>query len=53
MVARTPDFLDLAGSVPVPESKRGASWDEVVGEHATRSAHPSGGERILDTNILI
>ena len=30
VVARTPEFLDLAGSVPVPESKRGASWDEVV-----------------------
>lgn len=29
VLTRTEDFLDLAGSVRVPESKRGASWDEV------------------------
>ena len=26
---RIPDFLELAGSVPVPPSKRGAPWKEV------------------------
>lgn len=35
-LARTPDFLSLAGTVSVPESKRDASWDEVTGE--TRQA---------------
>jgi AbrB family looped-hinge helix DNA binding protein len=28
-LARTPDFLSLAGSIPVPEDRRGAAWDEV------------------------
>jgi antitoxin PrlF len=29
VLARTSDLLELAGSVPVPAAKRGASWDEV------------------------
>jgi bifunctional DNA-binding transcriptional regulator/antitoxin component of YhaV-PrlF toxin-antitoxin module len=29
-VAKTPDLLDLAGSVAVPASKRGTPWDEVL-----------------------
>ncbi|MSO42172.1 MAG: AbrB/MazE/SpoVT family DNA-binding domain-containing protein [Solirubrobacterales bacterium] len=32
VVAKTPDFLDLAGSVPVPAGKRGTPWDEIIGE---------------------
>lgn len=30
VVAKTADFLDLAGSVPVPAGKRGTPWDEVL-----------------------
>ena len=30
VVARTPDFLDLAGTITVPAAKRNASWDEVL-----------------------
>lgn len=30
LVAKTPDFLTLAGSVPVPAAKRGTAWDEVL-----------------------
>lgn len=30
ILTRTPDFLELEGSVPVPEAKRGSSWDEVL-----------------------
>jgi antitoxin PrlF len=30
VVAKTPDFLELGGSVPVPAGKRGTPWDEVV-----------------------
>jgi AbrB family looped-hinge helix DNA binding protein len=30
VVAKTADFLDLAGSVPVPAGLRGTSWDEVI-----------------------
>jgi len=29
ILARTPNLLDLAGSVPVPAEVRGLSWDEV------------------------
>jgi AbrB family looped-hinge helix DNA binding protein len=30
VLARTPDFLDLAGSVKVPAAKRNVAWDEVI-----------------------
>ena len=30
VLARTPDFLDLAGSVKVPAAKRTVAWDEVI-----------------------
>jgi len=36
VVAKTPDFLHLAGSVPVPAGKRGTPWDEVLRQ--TRAA---------------
>lgn len=28
--ARTPDFLDLAGTVKVPAAKRNVAWDDVI-----------------------
>lgn len=30
VLARTPDFLALAGSVRVPAAKRNAVWDDVI-----------------------
>ena len=30
VVAKTPDFLDLAASVTVPAGKRGTPWDQVL-----------------------
>jgi antitoxin PrlF len=30
ILARTADFLELAGTIPVPPSKRNTSWDEIV-----------------------
>ena len=36
IIARTPDLLELAGSVSVPASKRGTPWDQVLRE--TREA---------------
>jgi len=30
VLARTPDFLDLAGSIRVPAAKRNVAWDEVL-----------------------
>lgn len=30
IVAKTPDFLGMAGTVVVPEAKRGTPWDEVL-----------------------
>ena len=35
VLARTPDVLELAGSVAVPASKRNVAWDDVI--RATRS----------------
>ena len=34
--ARTPDFLDLAGTIRVPAAKRNVTWDEVI--RRTRAA---------------
>ncbi len=31
VLSKTPDFVKLAGSVPVPAAKRGTAWDEVIG----------------------
>jgi AbrB family looped-hinge helix DNA binding protein len=36
VLARTPDFLDLAGSVSIPAAKRNVAWDDVLGR--TRAA---------------
>jgi hypothetical protein len=30
VVSKTPDFLDLAGSIAVPAGKRGTPWDQVL-----------------------
>jgi AbrB family looped-hinge helix DNA binding protein len=30
VLAKTPDFLSLAGSVAIPAGKRGTPWDEVL-----------------------
>lgn len=36
VIAKTPDLLALAASVPVPAAKRATPWDEVVAQ--TRAA---------------
>lgn len=36
VLARTPDFLALAGSMPVPATKRNVAWDDVI--RKTRSS---------------
>jgi antitoxin PrlF len=39
VMARTPDLLSLAGSVPVPAAKRGTPWSQVLDvSHADRAA---------------
>lgn len=38
VLARTPEFLSLAGSIPVPAAKRNATWDEVVRSTRARRA---------------
>jgi antitoxin PrlF len=40
-LGRTPDLLDLAGSVPVPADKRGTPWNEV--RRRTRAARRDRG----------
>ena len=42
VMARTPDLLDLAGTVEVPAVMRGASWENIRG--AARR-HRSGAHR--------
>jgi AbrB family looped-hinge helix DNA binding protein len=32
VIGKTPEFLELAGSVPVPAAKRGTAWDQVLRE---------------------
>jgi antitoxin PrlF len=43
ILARTASFLDLAGSVPVPATKRNATWDEVI--RRTRASRGSRNDR--------
>lgn len=39
VLARTTDFLDLAGSITVPAAKRNVAWDEVIRRtRSTRAA---------------
>lgn len=38
VLARTPDFLELAGSIPVPAAKRNVPWDEVLRRTRTERA---------------
>jgi antitoxin PrlF len=40
VLARTPDFLDLAGTIAVPAAKRNVAWDEVI--RRTRSERAAG-----------
>ena len=40
VIGKTPDLLGLAGSVPVPASRRGTPWDEIL-----RSARRERAER--------
>jgi antitoxin PrlF len=35
-MARTPDFLDLAGTIAVPAARRNVAWDDVI--RTTRAA---------------
>lgn len=38
VLGKTPDFLELAGSIAVPAAKRNAAWDDIVRRtRATRS----------------
>jgi AbrB family looped-hinge helix DNA binding protein len=43
ILARTQNFLDLAGSVSVPPDKRGASWGEI-----RREAWRARGKRLKE-----
>ncbi len=38
VIAKTPNFLDFAGSVSVPAGKRGTPWDEVLRQTRTARA---------------
>jgi antitoxin PrlF len=38
VLAKTPDFLELAGTVGVPAAKRNVAWDEVLRRARTARA---------------
>jgi len=38
VLAKVPDFLELAGSVPIPPDKKGASWSRIRTETWRRRA---------------
>jgi len=38
VIARTPNFLELAGTVVVPAGKRGTPWDDVLRRTRTERA---------------
>jgi AbrB family looped-hinge helix DNA binding protein len=42
VLARTPDFLSLAGTIKVPPSRRNAAWDDVI--RKTRAARADARE---------
>ena len=42
VLARTPDFLSLAGSVNVPASRRNAAWDDVIRKTRAARVVPAG-----------
>jgi AbrB family looped-hinge helix DNA binding protein len=41
VLARTPEFLQLAGSIKVPAAKHNVAWDDVI--RRTRTARTSAG----------
>lgn len=41
VLAMVPDFLDLAGTMPVPPGKRGAVWSRIRAEARGRGAASS------------
>jgi len=43
ILARSANFLDLAGSVPVPAAKQNATWDDIVGR--TRESRAARAHR--------
>jgi antitoxin PrlF len=42
IVAKTPDFLKMAGAVAVPEAKRGTPWDDVLARTRRARAEQRG-----------
>ena len=42
VLARTPDFLSLAGTVDVPPAKRNVAWDDVI--RRTRAARAAAAQ---------
>jgi AbrB family looped-hinge helix DNA binding protein len=45
VLARTPDFLSLAGTIRVPAAKRNAAWDEVIRRTRTARAAKQATKR--------
>ena len=53
VVAKTANFLDLAGTVKVPAAKRNAAWDKVLRRTKSKRAAAVPMNAFLDTNVLV
>ncbi|MCZ7629953.1 MAG: AbrB/MazE/SpoVT family DNA-binding domain-containing protein [Microthrixaceae bacterium] len=53
VLARTPEFLSLAGTVAVPAAKRNVARDEVIRSTARRPGRCGPVSAFVDTNILV
>lgn len=40
VLAKVPEFLELAGSVPVPQGKKGMAWSRIRSEAWSRQLRP-------------
>jgi len=46
VMARTPDFLTLAGTIKVPAAKRNVAWDDVIRKTRRARCHRPPSERV-------
>jgi AbrB family looped-hinge helix DNA binding protein len=51
VMARTPEFLALAGTIRVPAAKRNIAWDAVI--RRTRSDRAALSRALVDTNVIV
>ena len=53
VLARTPEFLSLAGTIAVPAAKRNVAWDDVIRTTRAEPGRDASVSAFVDTNILV